>query len=261
MGRPRIQHEFIDGVEHKRCGRCKQWRTLDQFGASRATWDGLWGRCRECSSESDKARYWADPQKARDRVSEYNELNRDRRNAEYRARYEGDSTARRASATKWKEANRERTLEYARAYAEVNAEERRSQRAARKEQERVTAAAWRAKNPHVKVQAEAKRRARKNSLPHERWTEQQVIERDGIMCWVNGCPVGAPLNHGTGARRKRDWDIDHLIPLSADYPGHPGDTLANLAIACNRCNNWKNSKLLPAAIARYESNLALTRAT
>jgi 5-methylcytosine-specific restriction endonuclease McrA len=71
-----------------------------------------------------------------------------------------------------------------------------------------------------------------------------------LVCWINGCNVGEQSETG-----RRDWAIDHLIPIAVDYLDHPGDTLPNLAIACHKCNIWKHNKILPAAVARYESNL------
>jgi hypothetical protein len=97
----------------------------------------------------------------------------------------------------------------------------------------------------------AKRRAVERGLSRGPWTEQQVIARDGLVCWIKGCTVGGLLPDG-----RRDWAIDHLIPLARRYPRHPGNTFANVAIACASCNSWKKTKLLPAAIARYEANLA-----
>jgi 5-methylcytosine-specific restriction endonuclease McrA len=71
------------------------------------------------------------------------------------------------------------------------------------------------------------------------------------MCGVN---VGDGTKDG-----RRDWAIDHLIPVAGNYDGHPGDTLPNLAIACHPCNRSKANKLLSEAIARYQFNL--TRGT
>lgn len=88
------------------------------------------------------------------------------------------------------------------------------------------------------------------------WTEQDVIDRDGLRCWINGCEVGGFESNG-----RRDWDIDHLIPIGVDFPDHPGDTFANVAIACNTCNRQKAAKLLPAAIDRFSANLLLESAT
>jgi HNH endonuclease len=71
---------------------------------------------------------------------------------------------------------------------------------------------------------------------------------DGMFCWMCERPVGIDGD--------RDWHIDHLIPLAReDYPGHPGGTLANPAIACRQCNSWKRAKLLPSAVARYHANV------
>lgn len=60
------------------------------------------------------------------------------------------------------------------------------------------------------------------------------------------------LPHGA-----RDWHVDHLIPLAIPYRHHSGNILANLEIKCVRRNYEKNSKLLPAAIERFETSLVI----
>lgn len=44
----KIKHKFIDDVEHKRCYKCKEWKTLDCFNNSSATWDKLRADCKGC---------------------------------------------------------------------------------------------------------------------------------------------------------------------------------------------------------------------
>ncbi len=50
----RIQHQIIDGIEKKLCGRCKEWKALDQFHSNKSMWDGLRNQCKACSSAWDK---------------------------------------------------------------------------------------------------------------------------------------------------------------------------------------------------------------
>lgn len=123
---------------------------------------------------------------------------------------------------------------------------------------RATAAAdankWRLDNPELAringARQRAKRRARERELPVGPWIEQDIIDRDGLVCWIKGCEVGGVTSNG-----RRDWDVDHLIPISKAYPDHPGDTFPNVAIACNKCNREKAARILPAAIGRYKANL------
>jgi hypothetical protein len=115
---------------------------------------------------------------------------------------------------------------------------------------RQLTADWFKRNPEYRSFKESQRRARKLGLPAEPWSEAEIIARDGFVCWLKGCAVGGVLRDG-----RRDWAVDHFIPLNCDYPNHPGTVLANLGIACATCNSSKRNKLLPEAIARYESNL------
>ena len=53
MGR-RNPHKDIDGVEHKRCCRCKEWKILTHFNKCKSSWDNLGKRCRDCSKLCNK---------------------------------------------------------------------------------------------------------------------------------------------------------------------------------------------------------------
>lgn len=260
---PRVQHEIFDGVECKRCSKCREWLSLESFGKAAGRWDGLQHNCRGCSSRYTAASYAENAEARREYHRRYAIENRERLTAKRRA---------------WRKANPERDEETRQRYLACNAEKVREQTKAKywdnrearlaankryyeANSERYVEAVrqWRLANPEDAaakgIRDRAKRRARERSLPVEPWTEQQLIERDGLVCWLNGCAVGGRRPDGA-----RDWAVDHLIPISADYPDHPGDTLPNLAIACETCNKRKAARLLPTAVARYESNLALIRA-
>jgi hypothetical protein len=259
VGRPRIEHRLEGGVEVKRCGACTEWRPLDQFSRDAARWDGLTSTCRTCFSKITK-NYRA---KNRDKVLEYGR------------RYAVENRARKSVArVDWRRRNPERDEETRRRYVENNRERIRELDRARYQRDRDKRVAynrqyyeadkgrriaqvrqWRLDNPEAAaakgVRDSARRRARLRGLPYERWTEEQVIARDGLVCWVCGVNVD-----GSTEGMRRGWAIDHLIPIAAEYDGHPGDTLPNLAVACHACNRSKANKLLPEAIARHCLNLA-----
>ena len=60
----------------------------------------------------------------------------------------------------------------------------------------------------------------------------------------------------------RDQHVEHLIAILTDpvalavwgITDHPGDVLANTAIACGSCNTRKLNRIMPCAIARYLRN-------
>ncbi len=55
MGKRKL-HEFIDNVEHKHCGKCNQWKLLDQFGKDEGKWDEKRYYCKVCSRKKQKQR-------------------------------------------------------------------------------------------------------------------------------------------------------------------------------------------------------------
>lgn len=54
MVRKRIPHKFTDGVEHKWCGLCKEWKCVENFGKLTVGWDGLKPNCRSCKAKRSK---------------------------------------------------------------------------------------------------------------------------------------------------------------------------------------------------------------
>ena len=52
-GRKQLPHKFLDGVEHKWCGACRDWLTLDNFppaSPNKPLPDGLRSQCRKCKN-------------------------------------------------------------------------------------------------------------------------------------------------------------------------------------------------------------------
>ena len=47
----RIYHKIEEGVEKKRCCKCKRWLPLSCFSRNKVKWDGLQERCNECRKE------------------------------------------------------------------------------------------------------------------------------------------------------------------------------------------------------------------
>lgn len=47
----KIEHQIINGVEHKWCNACKQWKPLENFSKDSSKWDGLQRRCKECDKQ------------------------------------------------------------------------------------------------------------------------------------------------------------------------------------------------------------------
>ena len=56
MPRPRVLHQFTDGIEEKHCKTCNTWKELLHFSTQNKTWDKLDTQCRQCSSDKYKKR-------------------------------------------------------------------------------------------------------------------------------------------------------------------------------------------------------------
>ena len=70
-----IEHIFEDGVEKKKCSRCKSAKALDCFPKNKRTWDQLYNLCKPCV----KLVYIGRKEKALARMKEYHQENREKR--------------------------------------------------------------------------------------------------------------------------------------------------------------------------------------
>lgn len=99
----------VDKSTTKRCGKCGEYKPLDQFYASKKKC-GRGSRCKICSREFAAAWRAANPEKAKTSIAEYREKNKDKIRAEKIA---------------WAAANRDRMLKLKSAWNKANAEKRR----------------------------------------------------------------------------------------------------------------------------------------
>lgn len=78
MGYPRIPHKFIDSVEHKRCGRCKEYKVIKMFSKQKRSWDGLQDCCKSCKKVQRTTYMKKYPNKLKAKGKKYREENRER---------------------------------------------------------------------------------------------------------------------------------------------------------------------------------------
>jgi len=49
----RIEHKTINGIELRRCSKCRKWLSLKLFSKNKCNWDGLQGWCKGCVKNSN----------------------------------------------------------------------------------------------------------------------------------------------------------------------------------------------------------------
>ena len=57
---------------YRRCARCKQLKTLDNFCKNKSSHDGLHYYCRDCASLFRAETYWKDPEYSRKKIRQWN---------------------------------------------------------------------------------------------------------------------------------------------------------------------------------------------
>ncbi|HEY2616147.1 MAG TPA: HNH endonuclease [Acetobacteraceae bacterium] len=119
-------------------------------------------------------------------------------------------------ARKRAEQNPERTLEASRRHYSAN-----------KERIKQRTIQWNAANPEGQRTRRRNYRARLNGADGSHTTEdiQRIGDAQNWKC------------HWCGKSTKRNYHVDHVVPLSRGGSNEPG----NLVIACPRCNNHKRA--------------------
>lgn len=99
---------------------------------------------------------------------------------------------------------------------------------------------WRKNNPEryaeIKAKSNRKRRAILKNIPTEPYTDKQVIDTYGTICYLCGFEIDFNAPRQTS---KKGWEngfhIDHVIPISKNGP----DTLKNVRPTHGKCNLTK----------------------
>lgn len=110
-----IPHEFVNGVECKRCCACKEYVSLDNFCSKTNSRDGLNPKCNPCSKEYNRKNYEKNRDKVKNKSREYYETNREKINEQKRGS-EKIKQAQKEYCLK----NKEKIKQIRRAYREKN---------------------------------------------------------------------------------------------------------------------------------------------
>ena len=100
---------------------------------------------------------------------------------------------------------------------------------------------WYKKNPGEASRAVMRRRAKKRSNGYEKYSDKDVIEMYGIVCYLCNKEIDITLSRKVGSERWREsLQIDHVIPVSKGGP----DFLNNVRPTHASCNNLKNDTII-----------------
>lgn len=79
MAKKRINHIFENGIEKKKCSRCREYKELGEFNVKNDRWDKLSNECFRCLSTRNKRRHdpdfrFPDEIQTRKEIQEYLDL-------------------------------------------------------------------------------------------------------------------------------------------------------------------------------------------
>lgn len=190
----------------KWCGKCGQYKPLDDFAKSAKRIDGRQGQCRACQSDHH-ARRMASPE-AKAHKKELMARVRSERREYYREQGRAYAAARRAEEPdRQREASKRWYERKGRAYAQQ----------------------WKKLHREQCTEAANRYRARLLGAYREPIDRTAIFDRDNGTCYLCG-------------KQPKGWHrtLDHVIPLSRGGSHTPG----NLRVACRSCNASKNARML-----------------
>jgi 5-methylcytosine-specific restriction endonuclease McrA len=204
-------------MPEKVCCRCRISRPLEAFGRDKHAPTGLSYKCRECARVEAREYRVKNIEALRASWEKYRRENKDNVKQAQARYYAKHREFRLATNAAWRKQNAERRAEYHGQYQEAN-----------RDLCRKRSSEWAKKNAtRCRARCEA-RRARKMRAFVEHVTVEALLERDGPECrW---CGSVLPIKKLTE---------DHVTPLSRGGK----HSMANCALACQRCNSSKGAKL------------------
>lgn len=219
----------------KQCCKCKASLSSDSFGRDSRASDGLQSRCARCANDARNAARNANPEKARALRRGYYDANKElvlATNSKSRAKHDEKVKAHK-KAVYLREKDRPDFIAKIRLRTASRKDEKfrydREYRARKATHLTVIHKAWRAKNPDkvraIRFSYDARRR-------------QQVLGGDSTREVHKWERAALKVCHWCGAQCLGDYHIDHYEPLSKGGK----HAVANLVIACPRCNLKKNAK-------------------
>lgn len=205
----RIEHITEDGVEKRWCGSCKIYLSIENFGKSSSTWDGLRPTCKECLHEQVVTN--------KEKITEYNKIY-----------WQRTMDKQKEKSKQWREENKEKVKENMKKWLENNreykAQKDREYRETHKEQYNENMKKWRTEQ-YQKMKEEngpefIKYKLKTNiSRRIREILGQQKSERcmDYVGCSLDQLKmhIESTFSDGMSWDNYGEWHIDHIIPCAA----------------------------------------------
>lgn len=207
----------------KRCSKCGDVKSVDEFNKNKSKLDGLAGWCKTCSAEYSR-QYHIDHQEER------NEYNRQyhKKHKEERAEYN----------KQWATTHREELLEYHRQYYIDHQEEQQEYMRQRRKDNPEYARQYCIDHPEVVREENRRRRSRKAELPFDFYAEDELF---ALECWDYKCAIcGKEL--GTNTKNNTVWAFDHWIAIADTREDNPGTVPENMLPLCHGRDSCNSSK-------------------
>lgn len=170
--------------ETKKCSRCKEFKSVNEFPKNKSKSDGLAWYCKKCTNETGRERYKNNAEKMRTRNKEYCKNHPDRIKKCMRKYYENNTEKVKARTKKWHDNNTEKIREMGKV--------------------------WRSKNVE-KIKSKGKRRrVFLRGIFSETIDSIHVYETHNWICGICGKKIDKKLEWP----HPKSISLDHIIPIS-----------------------------------------------
>lgn len=160
--------------------------------------------------------------RARGRDREYRERNKERLREYFRQYYLDNQDKKKAQQVTWRSQNKERMAATKRLY--------------------LSTPEGRAKHREAQAGVNHRRRVRQLGGECEKFSREEIYERDQGICYLCGLFV-----------KENAWHLDHIIPVALGG----GHTRRNVAVSCPSCNRRKGTKLVEGNRATRVAAIAM----
>ena len=216
----------------KKCTKCGEEKELVEFSKDKNRIDGFCPQCKVCTKLYKQIYYIEN----KDKVKEKLKLAYQKRRGTSPARKLGTYTAEviRKYKHEWYIKNKDKI-----AISSMNAYQKQKNDPTFKQKHVEYAKEYRGNNLDIRREHEQRRRAKKKGVVIEKFTNEEIYERDGYICNICDAPIDRTLKHPD----PMSVSLDHVVPL--DKGGsHTRDNVHTTHLHCNLRKGVKSLELV-----------------
>lgn len=235
----------------KKCTKCGEVKSLDDFSMCKRAKDGKRSHCKQCRLNTQKKYREENPEKVAASNKKWQQKNKEKiavYNKKYNKKYREENPEKVAAhSKKWQQENPERAATSSRKWNQKNKEKMAEQRKQyeQKNKEKIAARKkkYREENPEYKekIAARTKKYREENKELHRLYSQRRLARKKALPNTLTPQQWNLVLEHFNGGcaltKQTENIHLEHFIPISW---GHGGTTHKNCYPMVDRLNYSKH---------------------